>query len=166
MAKLLPIKIYSCPVLRQKSKALKSEELQKKEFGQLLLDMEKTMKEKDGVGLAAPQIGKSIRVVVISTADGSVFLINPKILKKSWKKEILEEGCLSLPEVWGLVKRSLKITIVALDPKGKKMKFTASGMFARVIQHEVDHLDGILFIDKAKKITQGADKLEAMKSTK
>ncbi|MFA5021961.1 MAG: peptide deformylase [Patescibacteria group bacterium] len=162
MAKLLPIKIYSCPILRQKAQALETFQLQNKDIKQLLLDMEKTMKERDGVGLAAPQVGKSIRVVVINTADGTVFLINPKILKRSWKKELLEEGCLSLPEVFGLVKRSSKIKIVALDKNGKKIRFDAQGMFARVIQHEVDHLDGVLFIDKAKKITHGKDKLEKL----
>jgi len=163
MPKLLPIKIYPCPVLRQKSQELKSEELQKKDIQQLILDMEKTMKEKDGVGLAAPQIGRSIRVAVINTEDGSLVLINPKILRKFWKKEILEEGCLSLPEIFGLVKRSTKIKLVALNKKGKKVKFTASGMFARVIQHEVDHLDGVLFIDRAKEIVKGEEKLGNMK---
>ena len=162
MTKILPVKIYPCPVLRQKSKELKSEELPKKEIQQLLLDMEKTMIEKDGVGLAAPQVGRNLRVIVISTEDGSVVLVNPKILRKSFKKEIMEEGCLSLPEVFGLVKRSQKVRVVAMDKTGKKMKFKASGMFARVIQHEVDHLEGVLFIDKAREIVKGKDKLQRM----
>ena len=160
MAKLLPIKVFTCPVLRQKSRALKTDELQNKEIQQLILDMEKTMVEKDGVGLAAPQVGHNIRVIVINTQDGILALINPRILRKSWKKEILEEGCLSLPEIFGLVKRSAKVSLVALDKKGKKIKFQASGFFARVIQHEVDHLDGVLFIDKAKKITKGKKIIE------
>lgn len=166
MAKLLPIKIYSCPVLRQKSRGLKVEELQKKEIQQLISDMEKTMKEKDGLGLAAPQVGQSVRIAVINTEDGCLVLVNPKILHQSWKKEILEEGCLSLPEVYGLVKRSIKVRLVALNKEGKKVKFKASGMFARVIQHEIDHLDGILFIDKAKEITKGKDKLEKLLKSK
>lgn len=160
MAKLLPIKVFTCPVLRQKSRALKTDELQNKEIQQLILDMEKTMIEKDGVGLAAPQVGHNIRVIVINTQDGILALINPRILRKSWKKEILEEGCLSLPEIFGLVKRSAKVSLVALDKKGKKIRFQASGFFARVIQHEVDHLDGVLFIDKAKKITKGKKIIE------
>ena len=160
MAKLLPIKIYSCPVLRRKSRELKSEELQKEEIQQLILDMEKTMKEKDGIGLAAPQVDQSIRIIVINTEDGSLALINPRILRKSWKKEIMEEGCLSLPEIFGLVKRSTRIKLMALDKNGKKIKFQASGFFARVIQHEVDHLDGVLFIDKAREITKGEEKLK------
>jgi len=162
MAKLLPIKIYGCPLLRKKSNLLLTEELQKNEIKQLFLDMEKTMKEKDGIGLAAPQIGQNIRVVVISIENEPLVLVNPKILRKSWKKEIMEEGCLSLPGIFGLVRRSVKITITAFDKKGKKLKFKAKGMFARVIQHEIDHLEGILFIDKAKKITKGQEKLKNM----
>jgi peptide deformylase len=160
MAKILPIKIYPCPVLRRKTRALKTQELQRKEIKQLFLDMAKTMKEKDGVGLAAPQVGQDFKIVVINTKDGDVILINPKILRKSWKKELLEEGCLSLPEIFGLVKRSQKISLTALNQDGKKIKFKAEGMFARVIQHEVDHLNGVLFIDRAKEITQGKEKLE------
>lgn len=163
MAKLLPIKVFNCPILRQKTRELKAEELQNKEIKQLLLDMGKTMLEKDGLGLAAPQIGQSIRVAVINTQDGVLVLINPKILKKSWKKIIMEEGCLSLPEVFGLVRRPANVSLTALTPDGKKIKFTAKGMFARVIQHEVDHLDGILFIDKAKEIITGKEKLKVMK---
>lgn len=162
MAKLLPIKIYPCPVLRQKSRELKVEELQKKEIKQLLLDMDLTMKKKDGLGLAAPQVGHNVRLIVINTKDGSLVLINPKILRKFWRKEILEEGCLSLPEIFGLVKRSTKIKLIALNKNGKKIKFSASGMFARVLQHEIDHLDGVLFIDKVSEIVKGKEKLERM----
>lgn len=173
MAKLLPVKIYGCPILREKSEELKTEELQKEKIKQLILDMTKTMKEKDGVGLAAPQVGVSKRIIAIEiaadnprypghSAVSSLVLINPKILKKSWKKEVMEEGCLSLPEIFGLVKRSVKITVVTLDRNGKKIKFRAAGFFARVIQHEVDHLDGVLFIDRAKEIVKGKEKLKDM----
>jgi len=160
MAQLLPIKVFSCPVLRNKSRALKTNELQNEDIKQLILDMEKTMLEKDGIGLAAPQIGKNIKVIVVNTESGVIALINPKILRKSWKKEIMEEGCLSLPEVFGLVKRSAKVNLVALNKNGKKVKFKATGMFARVLQHEIDHLSGVMFIDKATEITKGKDILE------
>ena len=166
MAKVLPITIYACPALRQKSQALKAADLQTKEIKQLILDMEKTMVEKDGAGLAAPQIGRNLKIIVVNTKDGNLVLINPKILRRSWKKEILEEGCLSLPEVFGLVKRSVRVKVIGLSQNGKQVKFRASGFFARVLQHEIDHLDGILFIDKAKNITQGKDKLEILKSKK
>ncbi|OGY47005.1 MAG: peptide deformylase [Candidatus Buchananbacteria bacterium RIFCSPHIGHO2_02_FULL_45_11b] len=160
MAKLLPIKIYPCPVLRQKNRNLKTAELQKNEIKQLILNMAETMKQKDGAGLAAPQVGQNLRIAAINTEDGVLVLINPKILIKSWRQEIMEEGCLSLPEIFGLVKRSLKVNVTALDSDGKRIRFKATGMFARVIQHELDHLDGVLFIDKAREITQGGKILE------
>lgn len=160
MPKLLPIKIYPCPVLREKSRDLKTEELQKIEIRQLILNMIQTLKAKDGAGLAAPQVGQNLKIAAINTEDGVLVLINPKILRKSWKKEIQEEGCLSLPEIFGLVKRSVKVNVLALNPDGKKIKFKVSGLFARVIQHEIDHLNGVLFIDKAKEITKGKEKLK------
>lgn len=163
---LLTLKIYPEPILRSKTKELTTEELRSKEMQQLILDMSETMIKADGVGLAAPQIGHAIRMTVINTEDGNLVLINPKILHKSWRKELGEEGCLSIPKVFGLVKRSAKIKLTALDKTGKRLKFTASGLFARVIQHEVDHLDGILFIDKAKEITVGHEILKKMTSAK
>jgi len=106
----------------------------------------------DGVGLAAPQIGRNIRLIVVRYLDGDLVLINPKICKKSWLKEWDEEGCLSVPGIVGDVKRCKKITIKFLDENGKLRQLTGQGLLARVIQHEVDHLDGILFIDKARNI--------------
>ncbi len=108
----------------------------------------KTMKENDGIGLAAPQVGRSIKLIAIQTKDGSKIFINPKITSKSFKKEIAEEGCLSLPKIFGKVKRSYKITVKFQNEKGLKQKLTATGLYARVLQHEIDHLLGILFIDK------------------
>ena len=155
MTKLLPITFYPCKDLRKKSK--KVVDFKSKELQQLILDMDKTMQEKDGLGLSAPQVGKNINMVVISTSGGSIVLINPRIMRKSWKKELAEEGCLSLPEIFGLVNRSKKIRVSAFDKTGKKIKFTAEDLFARVIQHEVDHLKGILFIDKAETINKIGD---------
>lgn len=114
--------------------------------------MIKTMKEKDGVGLAAPQIGENIRLIVISIKDGPVCLFNPKITKKSWAKEWNEEGCLSVPGTYGKVKRCKKINCIYFDKDKQKTKIQALGLLSFVIQHEIDHLDGILFIDKAKDI--------------
>ncbi|MEA3464165.1 MAG: peptide deformylase [Patescibacteria group bacterium] len=147
-SKLLPIIINPNPILRKKSVEIK--QIQAKQFQQLCLDMGRTMEEKDGVGLAAPQIGKNIRLIVINTKDGHVCMINPKITKKSWAKEWGEEGCLSIPNVFGQVKRHKKINCEYLDKNGKEIKIIAQGLMARVIQHEIDHLDGILFIDKTK----------------
>jgi peptide deformylase len=114
--------------------------------------MKKTMLEKDGVGLAAPQIGKNIRLIVINTQDGPIAVFNPRFLSKSFFKEWGEEGCLSVPDVFGEVKRHKKIVCEYTDETGIKATVSAQGLLARVLQHEIDHLDGILFIDKAKDI--------------
>ena len=112
------------------------------------------MLEKDGVGLAAPQTGKNIRLCVVNTKEGPICLINPEITKKSWKKEWAEEGCLSIPSIFGQVRRHKNITCKYIDKDKKIIKLDADGLLARVIQHEIDHLDGVLFIDKAKDIKE------------
>lgn len=156
MAKELPILIHPNPLLRKKSQEVSASEITHKEFQKLLLDMEETMMKKDGAGLAAPQIGRNIRVVVIRHEDKTIFLINPKITKKSWAREIEEEGCLSVLNnqgeiIYAPVERYKKVNCVYLDKKGNKQKISAEKILARVIQHETDHLDGILFIDKLVK---------------
>lgn len=118
------------------------------EIERLILDMTETMKIEKGVGLAAPQVGQSVCLCLISTEKGPLVLINPQILWKSLGKDIEEEGCLSCPNVFGLVKRAKSIFLMAEDKKGKKFSFRAKGFLARVIQHEMDHLKGILIIDK------------------
>lgn len=148
--KLLPITKNPDPLLRKKSVKINPKEITTEKFQELLLDMTKTMKEKDGIGLAAPQIGKNIRLIVINTKDGVICMVNPKITKKSLRKEWDEEGCLSVPGTFGQVKRCKKITCKYLDKKGKEQTIEGEGLLARVLQHEIDHLDGILFIDKAK----------------
>lgn len=154
--------IYPNPFLRKKTKRVKKSEILK--LQSLISEMIKIMKEKNGVGLAAPQIGKSLKIIVIAADDkgGILALINPKILKKSFRKEIGEEGCLSFPGIYGLVKRAKKIKVAAINQEGKKIKFFATNFFARVILHEVDHLNGILFIDRAKKIIKGEEELEKL----
>ena len=144
----LPILKNPNEILRKKSAPLKeiTPEIQR-----LILDMAQTMKTADGIGLAAPQIGRNIRLIVINTKNGPVALINPKFTYKSFRKLIDEEGCLSVPGTWGKVKRCKSVRVKALNKNGKELKFKAEGMFARVLQHEVDHLDGILFIDKLVK---------------
>src|SRR3989338_8844722 len=152
MGKNLSLKIYPDQILRQKARDLLPSELVSQETKELILAMGETMRENNGVGLAAPQVGVSKRIIIIEIASDNprypghepvslLALINPKILKRSWKKDIMEEGCLSLPGDFGLVRRSVKIKVVALDQEGKKIKFKAAGFFARVIQHEVDHLN-------------------------
>ncbi|MDD5071684.1 MAG: peptide deformylase [Patescibacteria group bacterium] len=152
MAKILPIIKNPSQLLREKSEEIDLKKIKPNELKNFCADMIKTMKEKDGVGLAAPQVGKNIRLIAISTKDGPKIMINPKIMGKSWAKEWNEEGCLSVPGVYGKVKRHKKINCVYFDKKGHKTKIQAQGLMAFVIQHEIDHLDGILFIDKAKDI--------------
>jgi peptide deformylase len=152
MAKILPVLSIPSPSLREKSIAVGLEEIKSKKLKGLYSDMMKTMKEKDGVGLAAPQVGRNIRLIAVNTKDGVICMINPKITKKSWAKEWSEEGCLSVPGVYGQVKRHKKINCIYFDKNGVKIKIQAEGLMAVVIQHETDHLDGILFIDKAKKL--------------
>ncbi|PIS40970.1 MAG: peptide deformylase [Candidatus Kerfeldbacteria bacterium CG08_land_8_20_14_0_20_43_14] len=140
-------------ILRQKAVELRLEEIPK--IQELIYDMQETMSEKDGIGLAANQIGILKRIVVIADKEGPLILINPEIIEKSWLKNIMEEGCLSVPGVFGTVKRHKKITVAAINSRGETLKLKAEGMLARVIQHEIDHLDGILFIDKVIKYTEG-----------
>ena len=152
MTKLLPITIHPNPSLRQKSKEIETTEIAKKEFQQWLLDLGKTMIKEDGIGLAAPQVGEPIRVIAVQNKNKTIFIINPVINKRSWAKEWDQEGCLSVPKTYGDVQRHKKISFSYWDQEGKKQKSQAQKLFARVIQHEIDHLDGILFIDKAKNI--------------
>ena len=154
---------YPDLLLAKRSKTISKDYLKTAEFKQLILDMEKTMHESDGVGLAAVQVGIPIRLAVINTKDGILALINPTITYRSIKKEKAQEGCLSIPGVYGQVKRSKKIRVKSFDLTGKIIKFKAEGLLARVIQHEVDHTNGILFINRTKKIDEGKDLLAEMK---
>lgn len=117
----------------------------------LLDNMAETMYQANGVGLAAPQVGESIRVVVIDIGEGLIELINPKITYREGV-ELDTEGCLSVPEVYGEVERSAKVRVEFLNRRGKRQVVTARGLLARCIQHELDHLEGQLFIDIAKSI--------------
>lgn len=153
MPKELPIIINPDPRLRLIAKEIESREIAVPAFQELLKDMEETMLKKDGAGLAAPQVNESRRAIVIRDNNRTIFLINPRITKKSWAREVEEEGCLSVLNdqgeiIYAPVARYKKVNCVFLDEKGMKKKISAEKMLARVIQHEIDHLDGILFIDK------------------
>lgn len=150
MANILKITIDPDPILRKISRAIRPDDL--KNYNQLFPDMARTMLEKDGIGLAAPQIGKNIRLIVINTKEGPLHMINPEIAKRSWRKEWGDEGCLSVPNTFGKVSRHKKVACAYLDKNGQKNTLEAAGLMARVIQHEIDHLDGVLFTDKAKNV--------------
>lgn len=151
-------------ILREKSQ--KINKLQEKEFKVIIKDLRQTLKKtKNGIGLAAPQIGVNQQIFVIDNELAKnlkipdVF-INPTITKKSFGKEKLEEGCLSVPEIYGFVKRYKQVTVEAHDENNNKFIITAKGLLSQIIQHEVDHLNGVLFIDKATNL----EKLENRKS--
>ena len=116
----------------------------------LLDDMVETMRDANGCGLTAPQVGILRRIVVIEVEEGNVIeLINPQIIAYSGEQEA-EEGCLSVPNRWGVTKRPMHVTVRALDRHGKQIEITGSDLLARAFCHELDHLDGKLFIDIAK----------------
>ena len=143
------------PVLRKKSAPV--EEITG-EIKRLVSDMTETLKTHDGVGLAAPQVGHNLQIIRIDLSsfcsdpankkDYQLTLLNPKITKKSWKKATLEEGCLSLPNSTVKVKRPVRVTVQATTLEGKEIEIKADGLLAKVLQHEIDHLSGILISDK------------------
>lgn len=145
----LKILVAGDPVLRQK--AAEVERMDKKTL-RLLDDMAETMYAADGVGLAAPQIGVSKRIVVIDVGEGLLELINP-VITYSEGAAVGPEGCLSVPDYDGEVERAEFVHCEYYDRKGHKMLIKADGLLAVCIQHELDHLDGVLFIDKAKVLT-------------
>ena len=121
-------------------------------LGILVDAMFETMEEADGVGLAAPQVGVSQRLFVIDVRDGKRWtFINPEIIATSEECESAEEGCLSIPGVFSEVSRAVRVTVQAQNLQGKPFTVEADGLFARAIQHELDHLNGVLFIDRLDK---------------
>lgn len=147
----LDILLYPDPALKRKSVPVKKTG---EEIDSLLDDMAETMREAEGVGLAAPQVGRSIRVVVVDTpseeeGEGREFfeLINPEIVSSSGFQSG-REGCLSVPGFFANVRRKSRVLVSALDRKGDRFTIDADGMLSRVLQHEIDHLDGILFFER------------------
>lgn len=148
---LLKIREIGDPVLR--SEAKKVNQVNQK-INDLIDNMFETMYAADGVGLAAPQVGILKRIAVVDIREGNkIVLINPEIIEREGKA-IMEEGCLSIPGRAGEVIRSEKIKVKSLNRKGKMIEFTATGFEARAVQHEMDHLDGVLFIDKIVELAE------------
>ena len=139
------IREYGDEILRKKSREV---DVVDDKIRELLDDMLETMHKYNGVGLAAPQVGILKRVVVIDLYDdnGPLKLVNPKIVKQKGKQEV-EEGCLSFPNQYAKMIRPEEIVAEALNEKGEKIKIKAKGLLAQAICHEIDHLDGVLFID-------------------
>jgi peptide deformylase len=138
--------------LRRKASEFDFSKHDKKEIREIIKNMRTEMAKAIGIGLSANQLGMDISLF-IAKADGKQYSIfNPIITKFSKETIIMEEGCLSVPETYGEVERPEKITIEGLDASGKKIKIKAWGLLARIFQHETDHLNGILFIDKARNL--------------
>lgn len=137
----------------------KCEEVRKfdSELFALLDDMKETVRKEDGAGLAAPQVGVNIRAVVIDLDEGYFEMINPKILSVKGEQRG-EEGCLSVKGKYGIVTRPNKVKAEYRDRNGKKHTVTGTGLFARCMCHEFDHLDGVLYIDRAEAVFDNAAK--------
>jgi len=157
------IRLYGDPVLRRKSREVKemSGDIQK-----LIDNMAKLMYKNRGIGLAAPQVGMLKRVIIADVGEGLVSLVNPKIL---WRqgKDTMAEGCLSIPGINLEIKRSQEVIVEGLNKEGEKVQLGAVGLLARVLQHEIDHLDGILIVDRVlkkrlKPIKKELDKIKEM----
>lgn len=142
---ILPIRLEGDPILRRKAKPVKAVT---KRLVRLVHDMRETMYAADGIGLAAPQVGVGDRVIVADAGDGFLALINPEIVEAEGR-EVDKEGCLSIPGVTGYVERAARLVVAGLDERGRPRRVAADGLLARVLQHEIDHLDGVLFTDKA-----------------
>lgn len=144
---MLKVRIYPDPILRQKCQEIK---IIDRRVEKLAKEMTKTMYKEDGIGLAAPQVGKAIRLIVVDIGQGPIALVNPKILEKKGKSS-LKEGCLSLPGVVVNVKRARWIKVEGINPQTKEREqYIADGILAHDFQHEVDHLNGKLIIDYRK----------------
>lgn len=164
---MLPIVTLPTPTLRERSKKVDREVLLSEDIQQFIDEMFPTMHNADGIGLAAPQVGNNIRVCTIGKdalpehndiwiqlgqENTDIALVNPTWERTSKKTDVDTEGCLSVPGKVGRVKRYKDIRVCAWTREGKELRFDAHDYFARVIQHEVDHLDGVLYIDKATNV--------------
>jgi peptide deformylase len=146
---LLEIRKNPDPILREKT--VKIKDPLAPEIQELILNMAETMHKAEGLGLAANQVGFNLKLCIIENEGKIYVLINPKITAKSRKKTFSDEGCLSFPGVFLQIARSSEVQVRFLDQTGKPQKIKAADLFARAIQHELDHLDGVLFIDRLKK---------------
>jgi len=140
---ILDIRKYPDPCLRNKCREI---EVVDSEIRRLLDDMAMTMYSVNGIGLAAPQVGLDIKIIVIDIGQGLLKLVNPKIIK-SEGVSVLEEGCLSIPDTYVKIKRKQKLVISALDNYGKSQLIRAEGLLAHAFGQEIDHLNGKLIID-------------------
>jgi len=139
------IRVVPDEVLQQKAKKVPAIDAS---IQQLIDDMIVTMQQANGVGLAAPQVGVLLRVIVLQMPEQEpLSIVNPDIVKSSGERMVIE-GCLSIPGYQGELKRSEKVTVKGLDKEGKKIRIRATDLLAQALEHEIDHLDGILYTDR------------------
>jgi peptide deformylase len=142
---ILPIKIVPEPVLRRKSKRVSTID---GSIRKLAEDMLETMHAAPGVGLAAPQVGVSLRVIVIGMPEEEDFvLVNPEVVRRSGER-LVTEGCLSVPGYYGEIKRARRVTVKGKDLSGKEVRIKGEELLAQALEHEIDHLNGVLYIDR------------------
>ena len=141
---ILDIRVLGDPILRKETTPVSeiTDDIRK-----LIADMFETMYASEGIGLAAPQVGRSERITVVDVDGARYALINPEILEQSSGTDKSEEGCLSIPNIYGDVTRPATVTVRAMNENGEMHEITASELLGRCLQHEIDHLDGRLFID-------------------
>ena len=157
---VLSVRQYGDPVLRSKARPVAAVT---PEIRAIIGDLIETMWDEVGVGLAAPQVGISLRILVMDDGKGGArALINPEITERKGSV-VEEEGCLSLPGIFADVERSKWVRVTALDDEGQPLSFEAQGLMAKVIQHEIDHLDGVLFIDRLPPVTRDRIKKKIQK---
>ena len=141
---ILPIRTIPDPVLRQKAKRVKAID---KSVRKLINDMQETLCTASGVGLAANQVGQMLRLIVLNIPGNECkVVINPEVTRRIGSR-VVNEGCLSIPGYIGEIKRSELVRVKGQDARGKEIKLKADGLFAEVLEHEIDHLNGILYID-------------------
>ncbi len=142
---VLEIRKFGDPILRERARRVREVD---EYIRGLIEDMKETLSEAGGVGLAAPQVGVPLRVIIVALPEEEPFaLINPEVLRRSGER-VVKEGCLSFPGYWGEVKRSIEVRVKGRDEKGREVRIKARELLAQVLEHEIDHLDGILFIDR------------------
>lgn len=146
-----PIVPMDNPLLRRKSKRVRQVD---GSIQRLIDDMIETVRSEHGVGLAAPQLGALLRVIVIEVPEQEVIaLVNPQIVKRSGER-MVEEGCLCLPGYRGMIKRSVNVTVKGRDRQGKESRIKADELLAQALEHEIDHLNGVLYIDYLESLDQ------------
>ena len=143
---ILPIKTLPEPVLRQKAKKVTSIDASIKK---LVADMQQTLHADPGrVGLAAPQVGIPLRVIVVGIPDEEdIVLINPELVRRKGER-MIDEGCLSVPGYFGEIKRAESVTVKGRNQNGKEIRIKADGLLAQALEHEIDHLEGMLYVDR------------------